>query len=121
MIEKLKDFSGNIVAFQCKGHVTRLDYDTVLIPAVETALKEHERLRLFYKIDSDFTGIDPSAIWEDVGVGVQHLLRWERIAVVTDVDWIGHAIRAFGFLMPGKVRVFPLAEEGQAVEWIHAP
>ncbi|HUZ90538.1 MAG TPA: STAS/SEC14 domain-containing protein [Methylocella sp.] len=120
MIEALKDFPANVVAVACKGRVTSLDYETVLVPAVESALKQHDKLRLYYQIDSDFSGIDPGAMWEDFKVGMEHLLRWERIAVVTDVDWIEHTVRAFGFLMPGKVKTFPVNESAKAREWIVA-
>jgi SpoIIAA-like len=120
MIEVLGDLPDNVIAFQCSGHVTRGDYDTILIPAVEAALQVHEKIRLFYKIAPDFAGIDPSAVWEDFNVGVAHLFQWERIAVVTDVAWIGHTVRAFSFLMPGLVKVFPLSQESNARAWITA-
>ena len=120
MIKHLSDFPLNVVAFACKGHVTKGDYETVLVPAVESALKQHEKVRLYYQIDADFSGIEPGAVWEDFKVGVEHLLRWERIAVVTDVNWIRHTIRAFGFLMPGEVKIFPLDEAAKAREWIVA-
>ncbi|MEZ5996931.1 MAG: STAS/SEC14 domain-containing protein [Hyphomonadaceae bacterium] len=120
MIEPLGDFPANVIAFQCHGHITRADYDAILVPAVEAALKKHDKIRLFYKIGGDFSGITPGAMWEDFSVGMAHLLRWERIAVVTDVAWIGNAIRAFAFLMPGLVRVYPLAEETAARSWIAA-
>ena len=120
MIKHLTDFPLNVVAFACKGHVTKDDYETVLVPAVESALKQHEKVRLYYQIDADFSGIEPGAVWEDFKVGVEHLLRWERIAVVTDVNWIRHTIRAFGFLMPGAVKIFPLDEAAKAREWIVA-
>jgi hypothetical protein len=38
--------------------------------------------------------------------------------VVTDVDWVGHAVNAFGFLMPAQVRVFPNSEASEARAWI---
>ena len=120
MIEALRDFPSNVLAFECSGHVSRQDYDTVLVPKVEAALKRHDRVRLFYKVAPGFNGIDPGAVWEDFSVGMAHLMRWERIAVLTDVAWIGHTIKAFGFLMPGIVRIFPLAEETQARAWIAA-
>lgn len=37
-----------------------------------------------------FSGIDAGAAWEDTKIGVEHLTRWERIAVVTDFDWMKH-------------------------------
>ena len=59
-------------------------------------------------------------MWEDLKVGMEHLLRWERAAIVTDVDWIRHTMRIFSFIIPGEVRVFPLAEVAQARDWIVA-
>ena len=120
MIEALKGFPANVVAFACKAHVTRRNYETILMPAVEDALKQHAKVRLYYQVDPDFSGIEAGAVWDDFKVGMGHLLRWERIAVVTDVDWIRHTVRAFGFVMPGEVRVFPIDELAMARAWIVA-
>jgi len=118
MIQVLKGFPERVLAFACKEHVTKSDYETVLIPTVEDALKREGKMRLYYQIDPDFSGIDPSAMWDDFKVGMEHVFRWERIAVVTDVDWIRHTIRAFSFVIPGVVKVFQLSEQANARDWI---
>lgn len=118
MIEVLKGFPENVAAYVCHGHVSKADYDTVLMPDVSDRLSRNEKLRLYYEVDPDFAGIDPGAIWEDTKVGLSHFLRWERFAVVTDVEWMRHSVKLFGFLMPGELRVFPLADAAQAREWI---
>jgi hypothetical protein len=64
--------------------------------------------------------MDVGAVWDDLRIGVEHLTRWERIAVVTDLDWLQIAVRAFGFLMPGTHRSFPLDEADEARRWIAA-
>jgi SpoIIAA-like len=120
MIEQLKDFPDNVVACVCKGQVTKADYDTVLIPAVNTALQRHDKVRFYYETTPDFAGIDPGAMWEDFKVGLAHWLRWERIAIVTDVHWIKRAVRFWGFLVPGPLRTFSTAEAVQARRWIVA-
>ncbi|HBZ70372.1 MAG TPA: hypothetical protein DEP35_11845 [Deltaproteobacteria bacterium] len=117
MIEVLRDFPGNVIAVVCSGRVTRLEYDTVLVPVVTAALKAHPKLRLYYETGSGFS-IEPSAIWEDFRLGVEHLTRWARIAVVTDVEWVRHTVRAFSFLMPGEVRTFTTSEAARARAWI---
>lgn len=118
MIEVLQGFPQKVLAFTCKGHVTRNDYETVLIPTVHEAMERPGKVRLYYQINPDFTGIEMGAAWDDFKVGMHHLTRWERMAVVTDVDWIRYAIRTFGFVMPGDLRIFPLAEKDKAREWI---
>jgi hypothetical protein len=118
MIALEQGFPDNVIAVDCKGRVTRSDYERVLIPAVEAALKKHDKLRLYYHVGSGFEGIDPGAVFEDMKVGFSHLTRWERIAIVTDVEWIRLAIRAFAFLMPGAVKFFDIAEDKSARDWI---
>ncbi len=120
MIEQLKDFPENVVAFRCTGRVTKAEYDSVLIPAVLRSLKDHAKVRLYYETGEDFAGLDPGAMWEDFKIGVEHLSRWDRVAVVTDVEWIKTAVRFFAFLMPATTRLFSQSAASQARAWISA-
>jgi hypothetical protein len=120
MIERLKNFPDNVLAFVCNGQVTKEDYETVLVPPVVDALQKHDKVRLYYETAADFSGIDPTAIWADFKVGMEHFTKWERIAVVSDVEWIKRTMQFFSFMMPAEMRVFPLAEAAQAREWIVA-
>jgi hypothetical protein len=36
VIEALKDFPDNVIAIACHGHVTKADYESVLIPDIKT-------------------------------------------------------------------------------------
>lgn len=121
MIEIIEGFPGNVVGLAAKGEVTRKDYLEVVIPAIDKALKRNAKLRLYYDLGSQFTGIDFGAEWEDFKLGIEHLSRWERVAVVADVAWIRHAVNAFRFLMPGQVRVFTTGQTSEARNWIVAP
>ena len=121
MIELLKGFPDNVVAVSGKGRITKSDYDTVLIPAVEVALKLHEKVRLYYELEPDFDGYEAAAAWEDFKVGMEHLTRWERVALVTDVEWIKYAMQIFCFMMPGNMRIFPISEAEKARSWIETP
>lgn len=118
MIELLKGFPDNVVAIVCRGRVTRNDYDTVLVPAVEKALQSSDKVRLLYEVGSDFEAYDPGAAWEDFKVGMEHFSRWERIAVITDIEWIKHAMQLFSFIMPGTARVYSTADAAKARLWI---
>lgn len=121
MIELLAGFPENIVAAIATGHLTKADYEERLIPAIERVLKQYPKIRMYYQLGPDFSGLDPGAAWDDFIVGMEHLTRWERIAAVTDVEWLRLAIRAFGFLMPGNVRLFATSEADDARAWIASP
>jgi hypothetical protein len=118
MIEQLTEFPDNVAAFRCTGRVTKDDYIRVLTPAILGKLRTHDKVRVYYETGADFSGFEPGAMWEDFKVGVEYLTRWDRVAVVTDVDWIGNAVRFFSFLMPATTKLFSRAEVAQARAWI---
>jgi hypothetical protein len=120
MIAQLQGFPDNVVAFAGRGQVTKADYVSILIPAVEKAFAGHDRLRFYCEIKDDFAGIDAGAVVEDSKIGLQHFTTWDRAAVVTDVPWIADAISLFGFLMPGAMKAFPTKDADQARSWIVA-
>lgn len=118
MLELLSGFPANVVAVSASGCVTSEDYDEVLIPALKAAFEGRDRIRVYYELGRQFEGMRPGAMVEDFKVGVEHLTGWERIAVVTDVSWIRTAMVAFGFLLPGAVKVFHSNEGAEARAWI---
>ena len=82
--------------------------------------RANAKVRCYHQLGPEFKGFDAAAAWTDTRVGIEHLTRWERVAVVTDVEWLRFATGAFFFLMPGHVRVFSLAESDEAERWITA-
>lgn len=90
----------------------------MLIPTIDAKFKKHEKLRLLYNIGPEFAAIDPQAVFEDAEIGFAHLAHWERVAVVTDIQWIRLAVRTFAFLLPCPVRFFHDSQEADARTWI---
>ena len=50
-------------------------------------------------------------------MGVENWGAWKRIALVTDVAWMQHATDWFGWMTPGEVQHFPLAQRQEAAAW----
>ena len=85
MIELLKGFPDNVVAAACQGQITKNDYDTVLVPAVEKALKSHDKVRFYYEAGADspasmrlLRGRTSSSAWSTSHAG--SALRWSRMS-----------------------------------------
>ncbi len=121
MIEVMTDLPDRVLGFRASDEVTADDYRTVLVPAIEEKLTKQKRVRLLYVFGDDFKGYTGGAAWEDTKVGMKHLTSFERIAVVTGVDWIEKMVRAFGFAIPGEVQVFDDDDLEQARRWISEP
>lgn len=121
MIEVMTDLPERVLGLKASGEVTAEDYRAVLVPAIEAKLTRYKKVRLLYVIGDEFKGYTGGAAWEDAKVGMKHLTSFERVAVVTDVDWIDTMVKAFGFALPGEVRVFDDDELEAARQWISEP
>src|SRR6478672_928955 len=110
MMKLLTNLPDHVVGVSASGQIDAKDYETVLIPAIDSALQKHKRIRVLYQLATDFEGFTTGAMWDDAKLGLAHLRAWERIAVVTDVHWVANATRMFAFLLPGLVKVFSNGE-----------
>ena len=116
MIEPLADLPEGVIGFAVSGKLQKTDYTDTLIPAVDEAAKIGS-VRMVLRYD-EFDGMAGSAMWEDLKTGVEHLRAWERIALVTDIEWMVHLTHMFGWMTPGELKIFPISGYTDAVAWI---
>jgi hypothetical protein len=124
MAEVIRDMPPGTLGFRITGRLTREDYVQVLVPPLRKAVENGERLRVLYAIGPELH-MEPAAVWEDlkldVELGIRHRDVWERIAVVTDIDWLWRAFELFSWMVPGEMRLFRERELEQAEAWLTAP
>lgn len=120
MITLMENLPDNVLGMIADDMVTGEDYETVVIPAVDNMLKDNEKIRAIYVTAPGFKGYGPAAMWDDAKIGFTHLTAWEKIAVVTDVDWLRMMLNAFGFMMMGHLRLFKGDELEEAEAWVLA-
>jgi hypothetical protein len=119
MIEQLDGMPDGVLGFRGNGKVESSDYRDVLIPAVDATIASGADVRVVL-VFGQWDGMTAGAMWEDLKMGVDHLRRWKKIALVTDVDWMRHATNLFGWMTPGEVKVFGTAELEAATAWVAA-
>lgn len=99
----------------------REDYVKVLVPPLRTAAQAGQRLRVLYAIGPEMH-MEPAAVWEDLKLelelGIKQRDAWERIAVVTDLDWLWRAFELFSWMAPGEMHLFRESEFEQAKTWL---
>jgi hypothetical protein len=118
VIAELDGMPPGVVGFKASGVLHAEEYRDVILPALERAA-EQGAIR-FVIVIPDFKGMSGGAVWEDLKVGFSHLRSWQRIAVVTDVEWIWHLTSLFGWMTPGETKVFHLSERDEALSWVVA-
>lgn len=118
MIKRIEDLPGNVIAYEAIDTVTDEDYEQKIIPEVESAASLHEKIRFMYVIGDKFKGFSPQAMWDDAKIGLKKLAKWEKVALVSDVDWIRNGVKIFGHLISAEVKVFDLVDLPKAKRWI---
>jgi hypothetical protein len=118
VIHLLTDLPEGVVGIEAVGHVEAEDYTNVVEPAVRSALERSDKVRLLYVLGEGFEGYSAAASWKDAKLGIGHWSAWEKIAIVTDRDWIRDALKALGWMLPGEVEIFPTAAQGDAIAWL---
>ncbi len=121
MAEVIPDMPPGTLGFRVSGRLTRDDYAEVLVAPLREAVEAGRRLRVLYAIGPELH-MQPGAVWEDLKVeaelGIRHRDAWERIAVVTDLNWLWRAFELFSWMVPGEMRLFRESELEQAQAWL---
>ena len=120
MLTLLENLPETVLGVEATGKVTDDDYEQVLVPAVHALRAKHERIRFIYVVGKDFDGWSTGAMWEDAKLGLKDPRAWEKVAVVSDKDWLKHTVKAFGWMIPGEVRSFGLDKLDEAKRWAAA-
>jgi hypothetical protein len=84
----------------------------------DEALTTHDKIRFLYVLGEDFDGYSGGAMWEDTKVGVSHWSKWDKISLVTDHTAYADGVNAFGWMVPGEIKVFSVAELDDAKVWV---
>jgi len=116
MFRPLTDLPVNVLGFEASGEIHASDYRDVLMPAVQEVWARGDEVRNVIVFER-WDGLSPGAAWEDLKVGMEHITKWKRIALVTDLDWMITVASLFGWMTPGELKRFPVAEREQAIAW----
>ncbi|WP_327091748.1 STAS/SEC14 domain-containing protein [Nonomuraea sp. NBC_01738] len=118
MLEPITGLPDGTIGFRAIGEITADDYQGTLLPNLDQALLDHEKVWLLFELGTEFKGYTLDALWADLRLGIEKFAAFERVALVTDLDWVRQAVSALGFLIPVKVRVFGTADEDAGRRWL---
>ena len=116
MIQVISNMPVGTIGLRASGKISEEDYRDVLVPTINAAM-EQGKVRLLYVLE-DEAGYKPGAVWADTKMWFKNLKGWERLAIVSDADWLENAVKAFGWLMPGEVKVFESDDVRDAKQWL---
>lgn len=119
MIEVLADMPAGVAGIRVSGRLSGDDL-RAFRPTMDELVNADE-IRIVEVIAPDYEGFGPGGLIEDLKLGFGALLHhhsaFKRIAVVTDKDWVVHALHAFAWMIPGEMALFRLDQFEEAKAW----
>lgn len=117
MLRPLADMPAGTIGFEAVGQVEDDDFEHVVEPVLRHEIARGEKIRLLYLL-GPAGRVEGEAMSADTGFRARHATSFDRVAVVSDEDWIRPALRGLSFLLPGRARGFPVRDLAAAKAWL---
>lgn len=118
MIQQLDNLPPNMVGFKATGEVTEADFTNTVMPKVKQLIDKTDTLNYMLVLDTSIKNFTAGAWFKDAIMGVKHLSKWNRAAIVSDVDGIRTFTDIFSVIMPGEFKGFEHKDLQAAVDWV---
>jgi hypothetical protein len=119
MIKVLPGSEGNILVLKALDKLTDQDYKEVLIPRLESIIREHGKARLLLDMGDEFHGWETAALWDDARFGLTHRNDFDTMGVVGGPRWVEWGLKLAAMAISGEIRNFSLSEREEAMNWIN--
>ena len=118
MLRHLRDMPANTIGFEAVGEVEDDDWEKAVEPVLRDEIARGGKVRLLYLLGPRTREVERDAMTADVGFRARHASSFDRVAVVSDEDWVRPALGALSFLMPGKAKGFRVRDLDAAKDWL---
>ena len=117
MIKQLGNLPETMVGFSAEGDVTKEDFENIVLPACEKIIEQTGRLNYLIVLNTPLSHFTYEAWMQDVYLGLEHLFKWNRGAVVSDSESIRTFTDIFSIFIPGEFKGFEHSELQKAIDW----
>ena len=118
MLRRIPDMPAGTLGFEAVGEVEDDDWEAAVEPVLRNEIAQGNKIRLLYVIGPQTRELEGDAMQADTEFRARHASAFERVAVVSDEDWMRPALRVLSVLLPGKARGFAVADLEEAKAWL---
>ena len=118
MLRRMTDMPVGTIGFEAVGDVEDDDWEDTVEPVLRQEIAEGRKLRLLYALGTATREVEGDAVKADTGFRARHATSYERVAVVSDEEWLRPAIKALSLLLPGEAKAFPVRRLTEAKSWL---
>lgn len=118
MLRRMSEMPPGTIGFEAIGEVEDDEWEETVEPVLRREIAEGRKLRLLYLLGAEAREVEGEAVAADSEFRARHATAFERVAVVSDEEWMRPALRALSFLLPGKAKGFAVHDLVAARAWL---
>jgi hypothetical protein len=118
MLSRIPDMPAGTLGFEAIGRFDDDDFEDTVEPLLRREIAAGRAIRMLYLLGPELLEYEGDALADELKFAARHAGSYERVAVVSDQDWLRPALRVLSALVPGQLRAFPLVELPQAKAWV---
>jgi SpoIIAA-like len=118
MFERIAMMPAGTFGFEAVGKVEDDDVEHTVVPVLRDHIAAGGKVRVLYLLGPRMRKYEADAFGEEVRFVARHPSAYEKVAVVTDEEWLRPALRLLSLLLPGQIRGFPVTELEAAKSWV---
>ena len=118
MLRRISDVPLGTIGFEAVGEVDDDDWEEAVEPVLRQEIAGGHKVRLLYLLGPEARNVERDAMVADTGFRARYATSFDRVAVVSDEDWMRPALRALSFLLPGKAQGFRVHDLAAAKAWL---
>ena len=88
------------------------------MPKVKSLIDKTDQLNYLLVLETSLNNFTMGAWMEDAMMGIKHLTKWNRAAIVSDAESIRNFTNFFSYFIPGEFKGFEHKDLQQAIEWV---
>lgn len=121
MVELLTDLPPHVAAYKAIGAISKEEYEQVVMHRVDQVAAEYGTINFLVLLETGMENYSIGAFIDYIKVSFEHFSKWNRMAIVTDQEWVGKAYNALSYLVHGEIRSYPVKDLNTAKAWVSAP
>jgi len=118
MITEIQDLPPNVAGFKAVDQVSKEDFTNVVMPRVKALAEQEGEINYLLVIETPLSNFSFQSWMQDAWMGMKHLMKWNRVAIVSDKESIRTFTDIFSKFIPGEFRGYEPAQLQQAVVWL---
>lgn len=121
MVELLNDFPPYVAAYKATGQVSKEEYENVVMEKINQVAAQYGKINFLVLMATDVSDYSFGSLVDYVKMTFGHFKDWNRLAVVSDAQWVNKVYESLGGLVYGEVKSFKINEYDEARQWISQP